>query len=140
MTVNIGTIEREKAVKFITTADIPREHLGAFHRTLAQTEEFWAGIIDEEVVCIYGIIPPSLASDNAYFWLYTTPALAGNEFIFVRHSQREVENLLKRYPKIVGHTDRRAKQSMRWLRWLGAVFKETEGGLIPFSIRAKKHG
>jgi hypothetical protein len=140
MTVSISEITRERVVRFIHDADIPREHLGAFHRTFAQTQDFWAGVIEGEVVCIYGIIPPTLASDNAYFWLYTTPALKGNEFLFIRHSQRAVEELLKLYPKIVGHATPGATRSIRWLRWLGAVFKETNDGLIPFSIRAKKNG
>lgn len=139
MTVLVKRATREEIEQIVLVEDIPTTHVEIFFKYFNQTQLYWIGLHDNEVVCLWGLINPCLASDQAYLWLYTTPGLAGNEFVFVRHSQRAVQEMLKHYPVIVGHATRGAKRSIRWLRWLGAVFAESENGLIPFTIRAK-HG
>ena len=102
-----------------------------------QSRFCWIGRTDGEIVCVWGLIPPTLMSHRAYLWLLTTNALAGHEFIFIRHSQRAIEQMHKLYPIITGHVEAKAAQSMRWLRWLGATFDKGRGPLIPFQIVAK---
>lgn len=99
----------------------------------------WAGFADGEFVCTWGLIPPTLMSDRAYLWLHVTPALEGNEFAFVRHSQVVVQEMLKDYPIINGHTLAANTQAIRWLRWLGAKFGEPEDGVRSFTILRKRH-
>ena len=111
-----------------------------FERCFLTSTELWVGLKDSSLVCIWGLAPPTLLSDQAYLWLYTTPSLTGNEFVFVRHSQRAVEKMLERYPTIVGHTTGDSAQTMRWLRWLGARFGDFNGRLIPFTIRKRAGG
>lgn len=120
--------------------EIGPEDQATFRRCFLTSTELWIGFKDQDLVCVWGLVPPTLLADYAYLWLYTTPHLAGNEFYFVRHSQRAVENMLERYPIIVGHAAVHTEQSLRWLKWLGAVFKEREGKLIPFNIRKKQYG
>lgn len=99
--------------------------------------ECWSGYIAGKLVCCWGLIPPSLLSNQAYLWMHTTPAVRGNQFLFVRHSQRIMEVMLAQYPRIVGHCEVSAEDSIRWLRWLGATFDEPTGQHIPFVIRKK---
>ncbi len=106
---------------------------------LMLSSSIWVGMLDGELVCVWGLAPPTIMSDQAYLWLYTTENLKSHEFLFVRHSQRAVEEMLESFPRIVGHTVAGAEKTIRWLRWLGAKFSEAEGQLIPFTIRAK-HG
>lgn len=102
------------------------------------SSEVWTGIIDGQIVCVWGVAPPSLLSEQAYLWLYTNDMIKGHEFVFVRHSQRVIEDLLKRFKLIVGVCSLEAKQSIRWLKFLGAKFGESEDGkYIPFQIRKK---
>lgn len=98
----------------------------------------WVGLIDDKLACIWGLVPPSLMSNQAYLWLYTTDLIKEHQFILVRHSQMVMECLLNQYPTIVGHATIGDKKAIRWLKWLGAEFGYPQGTGLPFRI--KKHG
>lgn len=114
-----------------TLTDDAREIM---RRSVMNSSRVWVGSIDDRIVCFWGLIPPSFLSDTAYLWLYTVPGFNEHIFIFIRQSQRAVEEVLKAYPVIVGHCDTANAKSIRWLRWLGAHFGEPQGPLIPFRI------
>lgn len=105
---------------------------------LLMSTVIWAGFIDRRLACIWGVIPPTLMSSQAYLWLYTTDVIKGHEFILVRHSQLVIEEILEEYPSIVGHALMGADKSIRWLKWLGAKFGDPQGTGIPFRIT--RHG
>ena len=65
----------------------------------------WLGKIDGETACIWGLIPPSILSEQAYLWLFTTELVESHKFMFVRWSQRFLEVMHKDYPVIVGHCE-----------------------------------
>lgn len=97
----------------------------------------WQAKVGAELVGLFGLIPPTLMSNQAYLWLHTTPAWDEHKFILVRFSQRMMEVMLAEYPKIVGHCHIENVRAMRWLKWLGAVFHEPIGYKVPFTIRKK---
>lgn len=97
------------------------------------------GLLDNEVACMWGLIPPTLLSDAAYIWLLTTDIVAENKFLFIRHSQRWVESALETYPRLIGDCMVGNDQAVRWLKWLGAEFDQPIAKRIPFTIR-KKNG
>ena len=99
--------------------------------------DIYSGTADGRLVCAWGIIPPSLLSSQVYLWLYTTKDIKNHQFFFVRHSQRIVEVLLEEYEAIVGHVSKDAKDSKRWLKWLGATFGPPENGRQTFRIGRK---
>ena len=140
MTVSVDRVSRAAVAKLIsssdevTLSDVEKE---TFSRCLAQTTLLWMGKLDGKLICAWGLIPPTLLSDQAYLWLFTTPALAGHEFLFVRRSQIEVRAMLEEFPIIVGWTNVAWTQTIRWLRWLGAEFEEPLGARLPFIIRKK---
>jgi hypothetical protein len=101
---------------------------------LLMSVDIWAGFINDKLACIWGIIPPTLMSYQAYLWLYTTDTIKGHEFILVRHSQLVIDELLKVYPDIVGHATMGSDKSIRWLKWLGAKFGQPQGTNVPFRI------
>ena len=107
------------------------------HQAMVHSSRVWLGYAEGQVQCLWGIVSPTLLSDRAYLWLYTTPHLTHHVFLLVRHSQRVVQEMLKDFPTITGHCEVRATKSIRWLRWLGATFGEPQGRLVPFIIRAK---
>lgn len=104
---------------------------------IAFSSDVWTGYVDGKIACMWGVAPPSLLATRAYLWLYHTPLVKEHQFLFVRHSQRIIEGLLKEYDLITGHFVIGGPDSMRWLKWLGATFGEPEGNLIPFQIRKK---
>ena len=107
------------------------------HRAMHNSAVVWVCYDVGEILCCWGLIPPTLVSDRAYLWLYTTEHYTKHLFYFIRHSQRAVEEALREYPHLHGHCKTNAPKSIRWLRWLGAVFAEPTGDLIPFEIKAR---
>lgn len=105
----------------------------------ALSGEVWCGYINDQFVCCWSLIPPSVFSRQAYLWMYSTELLDKHTFAFVRRSQIEVQKMLERYPTLYGHCRVDNYRAHRWLKWLGADFYSPEGGLIPFTIR-KRNG
>ena len=85
----------------------------------------------------WGLIPPSVLSEQAYLWLLTTDLIEEHKFLFTRYSQRVVEMMLRVYPTIVGHIDQKEARAVQWLKWLGAEIIAREDGQLHFSIRRK---
>ena len=107
-------------------------------RWLRNTTAMWVGYIDQDVICVFGVVPPTLLSDRAYLWLWATDKVVGNEFIFVRKSQMVVKELLKRFHKLYGVCEASAERSQRWVKWLGGEFgKSNLDGYVSFVIGDK---
>jgi len=108
------------------------------HTCLRLSSFSWVGYVGEEIACVWGLVPPSLLSSQAYIWLYTTPVAEEHQFLLVRHSQIVIQTILnEHFPILTGHCLYGADRSIRWLRWLGATFGEPTGKGIPFMIRKK---
>jgi hypothetical protein len=99
--------------------------------------EIRQGLVDGKVACAWGLIPPTVLSNTAYLWLLTTDIIVEHKFLFIRHSQRYIEEALKRYPTIIGDVVGYNPSAKRWIRWLGGEFGPIVAGRAPFTIRAK---
>ena len=106
---------------------------------LHRSVEVRQGFVDGKLACVWGLIPPTFLSNQAYLWLATTELVAEHKFLFVRHSQRYIEEALKLYPIISGDVLIGNDSAKRWLKWLGAEFAHPVAGRIPFTI-VKKNG
>lgn len=142
MSAIIRSIDKAETALLISanvSGTLSEEDKHQLHRCLSLTNDLWVGMCDDELLAAWGLIPPTLLSNRAYLWLYTTPHVGDHTFVFVRQSQRALENMLHLYPIIEGHTRATAEDSIRWLKWLGAKYGEPQSnGLIPFEIRAKE--
>jgi hypothetical protein len=108
-------------------------------RAMMNSSRVWIGEDDGAVIGVWGLIPPTLMSDVAYLWLFTTKNLTRHTFIFIRHSQKAVQAMLSEFPCIVGHAEIGNRRSLQWLKWLGAEFGEpVSDKAIPFTIKAKQ--
>ena len=128
----VSKTQLRQAVSNLSAPDLVK-----FDDFIQTTQHLYAGYHDGNLVCVWGLMVPTLLSD-AYIWLYVTPAIDGNEFLFIRHSQRMVERMLEEHGRIIGHTEMKNTRAIRWLKWLGAVFGEPTGQLVPFTIRGKR--
>lgn len=140
MTASIIRVDGAEAYDLIFT-----EHLSmltvieqeTMQRSLMNSSRVWMGMNDDKIIAMWGLIPPTLMSDVAYLWMYHTKHLHGHTFMFIRHSQRAVQDMLKEFPTIVGHAALRNHRSRQWLRWLGAEFGDPiNDKIIPFTIKA----
>lgn len=140
MSVLIESIDRQQTRDLILSArggiltELESKTLDA---CLGFATHLWIGQVDGKMVCAWGLVPPSLLAEEAYLWLYSTPEVADHKFVFVRYSQLVMKEMLRIYPRIVGVTDVKSTDSIRWLKWLGAKFGDYSGTHIPFVIEAK---
>lgn len=108
-------------------------------RAMMNSSRVWLGEDEGRVIAVWGLIPPTLMSDIAYLWLFTTKNLTRHTFIFIRHSQRAVQAMLEEFPTIVGHAELTNRKSIQWLKWLGAEFGDpVSDRAVPFTIKAKQ--
>ncbi len=96
--------------------------------------QVYAGFIDDNFVCCWGLIPGSFVSNQAYLWMWSQGPIT-HQFTFIRRSQIQVQEMLKRYPTIIGHCKRSSRSAQRWLKWLGAEFEPATGDILSFTIR-----
>ena len=123
-------------IRHSPVADTPGA-METMQECMKRSVEVRYGLIDGEVACVWGLIPPTILSDTAYLWLLTTDVVARKKFLFIRYSQIYVEHALRSFPIIVGDCMANNASAIRWLRWLGAEFHNPVGLKIPFTIRAK---
>lgn len=141
MTVEIIRLSRTEIDLIVSEkiqSTLSSDKLIRFSRCLLSTPIVWAGYVDGLVVCVWGLMPPTLVSDDAYLWLYVIEPVKEYQFVFIRHSQRFIEEALKMFKTIIGDCEVEAAKSIRWIKWLGGVFGEPNGNLIPFSIKARE--
>ena len=106
-------------------------------RTIMNSSKLWAGKVDDKLLAIWGLVAPTLMSDRAYLWLFTTEHLPSHKMTFLRHSRAMVRSMLEDYSTIVGHCLTSASRSQQWLRWLGAEFDEPNDKAVSFTIKAQ---
>ena len=132
--VEIRKVDAHEAAKLMRGMAVDEVGEKTTEFCLLMSTHMWACFMRGELAGIWGVIPPSLMSDQAYAWLNTTEALKGHEFVFIRHSQRVFDELLEEYPSVVGHVMIGADKAYRWLRWLGADFGTPQGKVVPYRI------
>jgi len=138
MTAEIEHLTTKRAKQLVAQLALRPLDQRAMDWCIYMSLDMWAGFIDERMAAIWGLIPPTLLSTQAYLWLWTTDVIKDHQFILIRHSQLVMEKMLKDYPSIVGHAVVGNDKAIRWLKWLGAKFGEPCGNAIPFRIR--RHG
>ncbi len=140
MTAYIQKAPREDISSLISSHSAPnvsKVELRILERYVLVSQSVWYCDINGKFLGIWGVIPPTLMSDQAYLWFHNNEAIDNHEFIYIRHSQVAIAEILQEWKMIIGHTSADATKSIRWLKWLGAEFYAPEGKLIPFSIRRK---
>jgi hypothetical protein len=133
---NISDVPLHDVLKRSPVAHIPDAE-AILRECVYRSTKVRYGFLDSRLACMWGLIPPSLLSQTAYLWLLTTDIVAEHKFLFVRHSQRYVEEALKIYPTIVGDVIIGNAPARRWLKWLGAEFGQPDKGRVKFVIRRK---
>lgn len=86
----------------------------------------WAGLADDEVVCIFGVAPLNLLSDVGIPWMLGTPLIEKHSRVFLRRSKKYVEAMRERYGRLYNFVDDRNDAAKQWLAWLGFTLHEPE--------------
>lgn len=92
----------------------------------------FAGFIDGEVACVWGVRTSSLLNNSGYIWLLTTKLVEDHPFVFVRHSQRVLKELSLNFSTLCGYVLTDFSVSIKWLTWLGFKFYSTEDPSVKY--------
>lgn len=109
-------------------------HVKALKAYIRVSQKVYAGIVDDDIVCVWGVIRQSLLSDRGYMWLMVTERADEHKFLIVRHSQRIIEELKKDYSILCGECLLDNHKAQKWMKLLGASFSFPEGNTVPFQI------
>jgi hypothetical protein len=96
----------------------------------------WAGLIDGEVACLFGIGKRTLLSPAATPWLLTGDLVERHPLLFWRASRAVIAAWLEEHELLEQFVDSRYTQALRWAARLGFTVEEPapfgRGGL-PFN-------
>ncbi len=98
--------------------DFPSEEREILLQFGSLSNPLYVGTYEGQLVCLVGLIPPTLLSDTAYIWCHHTDLVADHKLLFGRYAKRLVAQLMQLYPRLIGHCLN--EDSWRWLRSLGA--------------------
>ena len=84
------------------------------------------GLVNDELVCMWGVCPISLISSSGSPWMLGTDLIEKKQRIFLRRSKPWLEDIKKDYKTLENHVDERNTLSVRWLKWLGFEMKKAE--------------
>jgi len=142
MSALIELANRDKTRQLIFEAKegiLTVEEMEVLEQYLTFSAKLYIGSVSGKMCCAWGVVPPSLMSERAYLWLFSTEAVEEYKFLFVRNSQRAVAEMLEEYPILQGYCEVNSQRSIRWLKWLEAKFGEPCKGknawFRPFEIR-----
>lgn len=95
----------------------------------------WAGIVDGQVIAIFGASLGSMITGTGIPWLISSNEVERYQMTFLRHSRPLLADMLKDYRLLENYADARNVAACRWLRWMGFKFDEAKpfGALgLPF--------
>jgi hypothetical protein len=75
---------------------------------------------------IFGITPQTLLDNSATVWMLATEKIRHIRKSFVKECQHYIDMMLIRYPVLENYVDARNVESIRWLKWCGAVIEEAK--------------
>ena len=99
---------------------------------IADSLECWSGLIDDEVIAIWGVTAPNVLSDDVYVWLTAGRLVELHPITFARWSHEALKTL-SAYPKLHGLVLCDFEISKKWLRWLGFEVGVAEGQVCKFA-------
>lgn len=95
------------------------------HGVLSSTEA-WTGLIDDEIACLFGVVPQSLMGGSGYVWMLATPLIEQHQILFLRRCRPVVKRMMSNFTYLHNYVDERNTSAIRWLQWLGFTMGEPE--------------
>lgn len=90
-----------------------------------------AGLINGQVVTIFGVAPGSMIGGTGTPWLVGTDDLERYQRTFLRRCRNVVNAMLSVYPYLENYVDERNHVAKAWLHWLGFRLEES----APFGVK-----
>ena len=91
------------------------------------------GLVNDELVCMWGVCPISLLSSSGSPWMLGTDLIEKKQRVFLRRSKPWLNDIRKDYKYLENFVDARNVLSVKWLKWLGFEMDEAE----PYGIHGE---
>ena len=117
-----------------STMSTPEE---ALRLGLKMSSECWAGLVDGEPFCVFGVVPGSILGGIGLPWLVGTEGIQKHRRFFLRGSKSFGQHWLETFDSLVNLVDARNTVAIRWLKWMGFQFSPpTPAGplMLPFHL------
>ena len=102
--------------------------------------EAYVGLIDNKLVCAYGVTTTSIASSQVTVWMLVTTHAMEHPLVFIRHSQQIIARLREKYANVRCHVNTRFHNHQRWIKLLGfhatGMVKTETGTFCEYKLRA----
>lgn len=96
----------------------------ALVKSFRMSTHVWAGLVDGEVACIFGVAPYNMLDRKGAPWMLGTPLVEKHAMAFLRRNRWYVRIMLEMYNHLQNYVDARNTAAIGWLRWLGFTFDE----------------
>lgn len=90
------------------------------------SRECYAGVVDGEAVCIFGVAAPSMLSSTGVPWMLGTDKLERHANALMRVGRRAVAAWMRSYDLLENYVDSRNTKSIQWLCRLGFTIHDAE--------------
>lgn len=96
----------------------------ALPRSLVLSTHAWAGLVDEQVACVFGVAPVNLLAGHGAPWMVGTALVERHAFAFLRRNRQYVATMRSTYNRLENWVDARNSAAISWLGWLGFEFDQ----------------
>lgn len=96
-----------------------RPHTLSLAASVACSTHAYAGMVDGEPICIFGVGPESLLAGRGIVWMLGTDGIERHAGAFLRRSRKVIASLRSVYPVMTNYVDCRNAKAIAWLQWLG---------------------
>lgn len=137
MAPNLRECDRQEI--WAASRQLPRDSLR--HAVMASSCA-WTGMVDDDIACMFGVVPQSLMSGSGFVWMLGTPLVEKHAVMFLRRNRAKVAEMASQFPYLHNYVDARNETAIRWLRWLGFTIHDAEpyGALgLPFHHFEMRH-
>ena len=86
----------------------------------------YAGLVNGEVVTIFGVAPRSIITGSGVPWLVGSDLLEKYQATFLRRCRPVLSHFLQHYPVLENYVDARNTAAKCWLHWLGFTIHEEQ--------------
>ncbi len=100
--------------------------LDGLRHSVSVTHGAKAGLVDDELVAIFGTAPVCVLGNVGVPWLLGADCVAKHAVPFLRLSRQYIAYVGRRYSVLTNHVDARNTTSIDWLEWLGFELFEAE--------------
>ena len=88
-------------------------------RSLRFSRAAWAGLVDGEVVCLFGVCDYNLLLTEGAIWLCASDKMYSHKVAFARRNKAKLKEMCQGYQRLGGFVHCENVVSIHWLKWLG---------------------